>query len=76
MLLKTLHKNGEVVLIVGDNYKTYRDAAVMFKNRHPDEKLHHATIGSVMKKFRKYGNVDNKLRKKHESWIVTEDIQN
>lgn len=72
----TLDEKIEIVLIVGDNYKTYREAAVIFNNRHPNKNVHFSTISKIMKKFRRDGNVDNKFRKKHQSWIATEDIQN
>lgn len=65
----SLEENIEIVLIVGDNYKTYRKAAAIFNNRHPDKNEHFGTASKIMKKFKSSG-------KEHQAWIATEDIQN
>lgn len=72
----SLEEKIEIVLIVGDNYKTYREAAIIFNNRHPDKNVHFATVSKIIKKFKCSGNVENKFKKKHEAWVATEEIQN
>lgn len=34
----------EFILIVGDNYRIYREAAEIFKNRHPDKPVYFTTV--------------------------------
>lgn len=42
----------EIVLIVGNKYKTHREAATEFNANHPErENISHVTVGKVMEKF-------------------------
>jgi len=34
----------EIVLIVGENYKTFRESAEIFNIRHPDKIIHFTTV--------------------------------
>lgn len=65
----------EIVLIVGENYKTCREAAEIFNNRHPDKAIHFTTVSDVINKFKSTGSVENKFRKKHRAWVRTEDTE-
>lgn len=43
-------------LIVGDFYKTYREAATIFNNRHPEKSIHHTSVMRITKQFRSCGD--------------------
>lgn len=53
----------EIILIVGENYKTFREAAEIFNNRHPDKIIHFTTVGNILTKFKTFGNVENNFNK-------------
>ena len=54
----------EIILIVGENYKTYREAAEIFNNRHPNKSIHFTTVRNILTKFKTYGSVENKFNNK------------
>lgn len=39
----TMQDKIEIILIVGDNYKTFREAAIIFNERHPKKNIHFTT---------------------------------
>lgn len=63
----------EIVLIVGDNYKTHREAAVIFNNRHPEKQISHVAIGNLISKFKRTGSVDNCFKKNRPARTLNED---
>ena len=65
----------EIVLIFGDNYKTCRETAEIFNNRHPDKIINFTTVRYLINKFKNSGSVENKFRKKHRTWVTNEDIE-
>ena len=65
----------EIVLIVGDNYKTYREAAAIFNNRHPEKNLHYGTVSKILKKFKSFGDVSNKFTNKRQRRVVNDDME-
>lgn len=71
----TTEEKIEIVLIVGDNYKTFREAANIFNERHPNKMIHFTTVGNVVTKFKGSGSVLNNFKKKHQKWINTEENQ-
>lgn len=52
----------ELVLIVGDGYVSSREAADIFKQRHPDRSVDQKTICRLMNKFKETGNVADASR--------------
>lgn len=69
----SLKEKIEITLIVGENYKTYREAAAIFNNRHPDKPIHYTTVRKVLNKFKTYGNVSNNYNKKRLKRVANED---
>lgn len=65
----------EIVLIVGENYKTYREAAQIFKNRHPQKNLHHDTVRKLLNKFKTFGDVRNNFSNKRQQRVVNDDME-
>lgn len=65
----------EIVLIVGDNYKTYREAAEIFNNRHPEQNLHYGTVRKLLNKFKTFGDVTNKFNNKRQQRVVNDDME-
>ena len=47
----------ELVLIVGDGYVSSREAAAIFKQRHPDRSVDQKTICRLINKFKETGSV-------------------
>jgi len=47
----------EIVLIVGDRYKTTREAARIFNERHPGRSVNHSTVNKILIKFKETGSV-------------------
>lgn len=46
----SLEERMEIVLIVNKNYKTFREATEIFKNRTPEKNIHNSII-SILEKF-------------------------
>lgn len=65
----------EIVLIVGDNYKTFREAATIFNQRHPDKNIHHETVRQLLKKFKTFGNVENKFNNKRQKHVADNEME-
>lgn len=65
----------EIVLIVGDNYKTYREAAEIFNNRHPGKNIHHTSVMRIMEKFKSCGDVNNKFTNKRRKPVASEEMK-
>lgn len=72
----SLEEKIEITLIVGENYKTYREAADIFNNRHPDKIIHFTTVRNILTKFKTSGNVENNFKKKHQSRVADEETVN
>ena len=76
MVLKfTTKEKVEIVLIVGDHYNTYREAAKIFNARYPNKIISHVTVGDIFNKFKSTGTVSNKFSNKHQVWRTDEDTQ-
>lgn len=71
----TLQEKIELVLIVGDNYKTYREAAVLFNESHPENHISHMTVKNVVDKFKTTGSVENKFKKNHDRRVNNAENQ-
>lgn len=71
----TLQEKIELVLIVGENYKTYREAAVLFNERHPENHISHVTVKNVFDKFKTTGSVENKFKKNHDRRVNNAENQ-
>lgn len=65
----------EIVLIVGENYKTYREAAEIFNNRHPEKNLHYGTVSKILNKFKTSGDVKNKFSNKRQQRIANYNME-
>lgn len=54
------------VLIVGESeyYKTHREAAVTFNNRHPNRNINQSRFTKMINKFKSYGSIHNNFNKK------------
>lgn len=65
----------EIVLIVGNNYKTYREAAFIFNQHHPDKIVSHTTVGRIFSKFKNSGSVENNFKQKHRRWATNENAE-
>lgn len=59
----------EVALNFGENYKPCRETAEIFNKRHPDKIIHFTTVRCVINKFKSSENVENKFKKKHQTWV-------
>lgn len=65
----------EIVLIVGENYKTHREAATIFNERHPNKRICQSTVTRILQKFKYSGSVDNKFKVPHNPWVNVEERQ-
>lgn len=65
----------EIVLIVGDNYKTHREAAAIFNNIHQNRNIQHSTVSKIINKFKTSGSVHNNFNKKRQKRVASEDTQ-
>jgi len=43
----------EIVLIIGDGYKTQREAVTIFNERHPDRPVSKTAVHKIIRKFKK-----------------------
>lgn len=75
MIKLTVDEKIEIVLIVGDNYKTHREAAEIFNTRHTNKHISHVTVGNVVTKFKNTGSIQNNFKKKHAVRTLTEENQ-
>ena len=53
------------MLIVGENYKTHREAAIIFNERHPNKNINHSTVTKIVIKIKSTGSIHNNYNKKH-----------
>ena len=58
---------------MGEKYKTFREAADIFNLRHPDKNIHNKTVRKIFTKFKTYGDVHNKVRKKRQNMVENND---
>lgn len=65
----------EIVLIVGDNYKTHREAAAIFNDIHQNRNIQHSTVSKIINKFKTSGSVHNNFNKKRQKRVASEDTQ-
>lgn len=71
--LLSLEEKIEVVLIVGDKYKTFREAADIFNHRHPQRHIHQSVVRKIFNKFKTSGNVFNKYTNKRQKRVANDD---
>lgn len=65
----------EIILIHGE-YRTHRETATIFNQRHPERSVSHSTIGRIFEKFLRTGSVENEFKKPHKKWIIDENEEN
>jgi transposase len=63
----------EIVLIFGENYKTLRETAEIFNQRHPDKIVHYSTVSRIIQKFKELGSVENCYKVPHEKIVTNEE---
>lgn len=68
----SLEEKIEIVLIVGDKYKTFREAADIFNLRH-HKNIHNETVRRIFNKFKTCGDVHNKFSKKRQNMVENND---
>lgn len=71
----TLVEKAELVLICGDNYKSVREAADIFNERHPDKRIHYSTVSRILTIFKETGSLDYNYKKERVKPVCTEDRQ-
>lgn len=72
----TLNEKVEIVLLFGDNYKSCREVANIFNERHPEKRISHATVAKVLQKFKSTGNVENQFSSRPRQCLITGDAEN
>lgn len=55
--LLTYEEQIEIILIMGENYKTHREAAIIFNNRDPNKNSNHWTVTKIVIKFKSNGSI-------------------
>lgn len=65
----------KIVLVVGENYKTYREAAEMFNNQHPEKNPYYGTVMTLLNKFKTSGNTKNTFSNKCQQRIFTDKME-
>ena len=75
MIKLTVVEKIKMFLIVGDNYKTHREAADIFNTRHPNKHISLVTVGNVVTKFENARSAQNNFKKKHAVRTLTEENQ-
>lgn len=73
--LLTCEEKIEIVLIVGENYKTHREAAIIFNNRHPNKNINHSTVTKIVNKFKSTGSIKNNFNGKRQKLVADENTQ-
>lgn len=63
----------EIVLICGEHYKSAREAAIIFNQRHPDKTVHFSTVSRIMKKFLETGSVENQFKVSHKKTVTNDE---
>lgn len=64
----TIEEKNELVLLVGDNARSYREAAAEFNARHPEQffPVRHKLVANIMNNFKNTGNVRKLRQKKYD----------
>jgi len=65
----------EIVLIVGDGYKTEREAVAIFNERHPDRPVSKTAVHKLISKFKETGSVADAKRSGRPKTATNEDNQ-
>ncbi|KAL1487750.1 hypothetical protein ABEB36_015585 [Hypothenemus hampei] len=71
----TLEEKIEIVLIVGENYKTFREAADIFNYRHPDRNISHVCVRKVLNKFKTFGEVRNRFSNRRRRRVANNNME-
>lgn len=74
-MVLTREEKIEIVLIVGENYKTHREAAIIFNGRHRNKNINHSTVTKIVNKFKSTGSIQNNYNKKHRMLVADENTQ-
>lgn len=75
MVLLSCEEKIKIVLIVGENYKTHREAAIIFNDRHPNKNINHSTVTRIMNKFKTTGSLNNNFNGKRQKLVANENTQ-
>lgn len=75
MVLLSCEEKIEIVLIVGENYKTHREAASIFNDRHPNKNINHSTVTKIINKFKTSGSINNNFNRKRGKLVANENTQ-
>lgn len=73
--LLTREEKVEIVLIVGENYKTHREAANIFNNRHQHRNIGYSTVRKILNKFKTSGSIENNFKNKRRKRVANEDTE-
>src|SRR6185437_13032730 len=65
----------EIVLIVGDGYKTIREACEIFAERHPGRTVHYSTVSRLVQRFKDTGSIKDSKRSGRPKSATGEDNQ-
>lgn len=71
----SLAEKAELVLICGENYKTVREAANIFNERHPEKRVHYSTVNRILNHFKETGLLDYKYKKERTKTVTSEENQ-
>lgn len=63
----------QIVLIVGDQHNSYRQAANIFNARHLNRNVNQTTVGRIIKKFKTTGSVTNLNKTPHVKPVTGEE---
>src|SRR6185437_11608409 len=74
-MVLTIEERIEIVLIVGDGYKTTREAVQIFSERHPERTISQRSVVDIMKKFKETGSVADAKRSGRPRSATNEDNQ-
>src|SRR6185437_13072401 len=74
-MVLTVEERIEIVLIVGDGYKTTREAAEIFSRRYPDNPVNQSTVVRLLRKFKQTGSVEDAKRSGRPKTATDEEKQ-
>ena len=74
-VLLTLTEKAELVLICGDGYKTMREAANIFNERHPDKQICYSSVSRILNNFKQTGSLQYKHNTERTKPVCTEENQ-
>lgn len=69
----SLQEKIEIILISGDNYKSNRETAAIFNERHPNKTVHNSTVSRLVNKFKETGSVENQYKVSHEKPVTGDE---